>query len=361
MQPVTLLTQGHQDAADAPGPVSKQIFSLAVSCLKAAAVACLKSSISDMGVFEQCLVILQCAVLLVGRLPADLAFLLSARSLVLLGIIADMICNADPSQQQQPQQQQQQQQSQQQQQQQQQSDSYMGGHGQKLQDAATAKGWAIKLAQCGKYFVGSCNVLFKAQQLLVDCTGATDKALQQLQQQQVILQLELLQPRLEQYWDTTQQPNSTNSSSSSSSAAHILVHEMRLVFASPAVPQQLQQFGAAVCHQLPIPLWCCHPACINMQCVSELQLVGGKGCVCSSCRSARFCSVFCLQQCWNRQGHRPVCKRIAAAAAGAAAAMAATAVAAPAAAAAAAGAVEGVAAAAPDAINATGPDGTVTA
>jgi hypothetical protein len=31
------------------------------------------------------------------------------------------------------------------------------------------------------------------------------------------------------------------------------------------LPQQLQQFGAEVCHQLPVSLWCCNPCCTNLQ------------------------------------------------------------------------------------------------
>jgi hypothetical protein len=61
--------------------------------------------------------------------------------------------------------------------------------------------------------------------------------------------------------------------------------------------QQLQQFGEAVCHQLPVSLWCCNPRCTNLQQQSEAELVGGKGCVCSGCHTARFCSRQCLEQC----------------------------------------------------------------
>jgi hypothetical protein len=77
--------------------------------------------------------------------------------------------------------------------------------------------------------------------------------------------------------------------------------------------QQLQQFGEAVCHQLPVSMWCCNPRCSNLQQQSEAELVGGKGCVCSRCHTARFCSRQCLEQCWKKQLHKGVCKRIAAA------------------------------------------------
>jgi hypothetical protein len=77
--------------------------------------------------------------------------------------------------------------------------------------------------------------------------------------------------------------------------------------------QQLQQFGEAVCYQLPVSLWCCNPRCTNLQQQSEAELVGGKGCVCAGCHTARFCSRQCLEQCWSKQLHKGVCRRIAAA------------------------------------------------
>lgn len=49
----------------------------------------------------------------------------------------------------------------------------------------------------------------------------------------------------------------------------------------------LQEAGVALCHLLPVP-WCCNnPSCQSMAGGSELQLVGGKGCVCAGCRVAR--------------------------------------------------------------------------
>jgi hypothetical protein len=49
----------------------------------------------------------------------------------------------------------------------------------------------------------------------------------------------------------------------------------------------LHQAGVALCQQLPVP-WCCNnPGCRVMVGGSELQLVGGKGCVCGGCRVAR--------------------------------------------------------------------------
>uniref|UniRef100_A0A383VMP1 MYND-type domain-containing protein n=1 Tax=Tetradesmus obliquus TaxID=3088 RepID=A0A383VMP1_TETOB len=74
----------------------------------------------------------------------------------------------------------------------------------------------------------------------------------------------------------------------------------------------LQQFGHAICLQLPVPYWCCNPACSNVQEWSELELVSCKVSRCAGCATARFCSKSCQQRCWQGQ-HAPVCKRIAAA------------------------------------------------
>lgn len=77
--------------------------------------------------------------------------------------------------------------------------------------------------------------------------------------------------------------------------------------------QQLQQFGDAVCCQLPFAWWCCNPCCTSVQGASEQVPVAWKSCLCARCRTARFCSRECITQCW-KDGHRKVCKRIAAAA-----------------------------------------------
>ena len=39
--------------------------------------------------------------------------------------------------------------------------------------------------------------------------------------------------------------------------------------------------------QLPVPWLCNNPGCVDMAGASELQLVGGEGCVCGGCRVAR--------------------------------------------------------------------------
>jgi hypothetical protein len=51
-----------------------------------------------------------------------------------------------------------------------------------------------------------------------------------------------------------------------------LQQELRTAFGTSGLLQQLQQFGEAVCHQLPVSLWCCNPRCTNLQQQSELEL-----------------------------------------------------------------------------------------
>jgi hypothetical protein len=48
--------------------------------------------------------------------------------------------------------------------------------------------------------------------------------------------------------------------------------------------QQLVQFSVALCSQLPVPLCCNNPGCVELRGASEQQLVAGKGSVCSRCR-----------------------------------------------------------------------------
>ena len=63
-----------------------------------------------------------------------------------------------------------------------------------------------------------------------------------------------------------------------------------------------------------IPHACNNPACSNMCGPSEAQLVGGRSCICAGCRTARYCGKACQRAAWRQ--HRPVCKALAAAAAG---------------------------------------------
>jgi hypothetical protein len=49
----------------------------------------------------------------------------------------------------------------------------------------------------------------------------------------------------------------------------------------------LDKLGLFLCDHLPMPWLCNNPHCTNLSGVSELQLVGGKACVCGGCRVAR--------------------------------------------------------------------------
>jgi chemotaxis protein histidine kinase CheA len=51
--------------------------------------------------------------------------------------------------------------------------------------------------------------------------------------------------------------------------------------------EAFEQLGLVLCNQLPMPWLCNNPHCSNLSGVSELQLVGGKACVCGCCRLAR--------------------------------------------------------------------------
>jgi hypothetical protein len=53
------------------------------------------------------------------------------------------------------------------------------------------------------------------------------------------------------------------------------------------IQSKLDVFADRVIAQLPLRWACNHPSCVNLGQRSELALVGGKGCVCSGCRSAR--------------------------------------------------------------------------
>lgn len=59
-----------------------------------------------------------------------------------------------------------------------------------------------------------------------------------------------------------------------------LLHKLLVEDRLGGVGEQLQMIGSALCAQVPVPLCCNNPDCNDMAGVSELQLAGGKGCVC---------------------------------------------------------------------------------
>jgi hypothetical protein len=83
---------------------------------------------------------------------------------------------------------------------------------------------------------------------------------------------------------------SSTSSSSTSSSSTSTFERWRVIAASSELAESiahLQTLGMELCHELPMPWLCNNPHCSNLSGVSELQLVGGKACVCSGCREAR--------------------------------------------------------------------------
>lgn len=82
---------------------------------------------------------------------------------------------------------------------------------------------------------------------------------------------------------------------------------------SPALEdlaQQLQAAGHAL-SPFATPHCCNNPWCSNVMGPSEALLVGGQGCMCGGCLTARYCSKVCQRQHWK--AHKPVCKALAAA------------------------------------------------
>jgi hypothetical protein len=74
--------------------------------------------------------------------------------------------------------------------------------------------------------------------------------------------------------------SSDSRSSSSCAAAPSTAMTPLLV----ALGQRLVSCGGALVALCPVPLCCNNPGCVELRGASELQLVGGKGTVCSLCR-----------------------------------------------------------------------------
>jgi hypothetical protein len=65
-------------------------------------------------------------------------------------------------------------------------------------------------------------------------------------------------------------------------------------------PMRLKEVGEEIVTQLPMRYSCNNPRCAVMTGPSEAKLVGGKGCVCSGCKTARWVlcgSSCCAQSC----------------------------------------------------------------
>jgi hypothetical protein len=80
--------------------------------------------------------------------------------------------------------------------------------------------------------------------------------------------------------------------------------------------KRLQQLASVVINQLPQRHCCNNPGCMNLDGVSEQELVSGRSSRCSGCKVARYCSRECQAEHWGAPaGHKAVCKRLRAAAA----------------------------------------------
>jgi hypothetical protein len=96
-------------------------------------------------------------------------------------------------------------------------------------------------------------------------------------------QLLQLQGCLQQELDAARKLlNSAIAGSSSDDSSLQLV-----VSALSSIMQQRNGLAEALCAQFPLPYCCNNPGCTELHGASELQLVGGKGCVCARCRCAR--------------------------------------------------------------------------
>jgi hypothetical protein len=68
--------------------------------------------------------------------------------------------------------------------------------------------------------------------------------------------------------------------------------------ALPAIAQQMVALGEALCAQLPLARCCNNPGCVELRGASELQLVGGKGCVFGHCRCDKIGGLLGTVQGW---------------------------------------------------------------
>jgi hypothetical protein len=66
--------------------------------------------------------------------------------------------------------------------------------------------------------------------------------------------------------------------------------------------------ASAAAAALPCRHGCNNVGCLNLGKLCEAQLVSGKGCVCSRCKTARYCSRACQEQ--HYKEHRRICKAL---------------------------------------------------
>lgn len=96
------------------------------------------------------------------------------------------------------------------------------------------------------------------------------------------------------------------STSSISKATDLMAAARQYVDAG--LMRDLAQLGAAVAAALPCKHFCNNPECLNCVRLSENELVGGKGSVCSGCKVARYCMKECQLAHWKQ--HKAACKQL---------------------------------------------------
>jgi hypothetical protein len=74
--------------------------------------------------------------------------------------------------------------------------------------------------------------------------------------------------------------------------------------------EKLQAVGAEL-STFAVPHFCNNVGCSNVRGWTEAQAVGGRGCLCAGCLTARYCDKLCQKQHWKL--HKAVCKALAAA------------------------------------------------
>jgi hypothetical protein len=112
----------------------------------------------------------------------------------------------------------------------------------------------------------------------------SEQACAAARQQLLTLQAGLQQGLDAAVLDSTAAGSSSSSGSGSDTAGASEGSTAVDMAAVPGLAQQLVVLGGALCAQLPLPYCCNNPGCVELRGASELQLVGGKGTVCSRCR-----------------------------------------------------------------------------
>lgn len=87
-----------------------------------------------------------------------------------------------------------------------------------------------------------------------------------------------------------------------SSAAGLSGEQAGSTTGGAGLQAQLQSAGEAFT-SVAVSCLCNNPSCANVTGMSEQGLVSGRSCVCSGCRTARYCGRLCQRQHWKH--HKP--------------------------------------------------------